>query len=102
MCDNVLVTLILCFFAVPFTAFILFDSVGSIPCSEDFVPQMVCGCCYIQCFPNFGVCSPPPEAKALQFLTEKPAATTDAPAATEPMERGGDKEDPAMEESLQE
>ncbi len=101
ICRNVA---LISFLDVCFTAWslsIIYHSVGSIPCSEDFVPQIVCGCCYLQCFPEFGLCRPPPESKALEFLTEKPAASRDAPAATE-MDRGGDKEDLAMEENVPE
>ena len=37
----------------------------SFPFSEDFVPEMVCACCFFSCKPNTGFMQPPPYSKAL-------------------------------------
>ncbi len=61
-------------------------SVASFPFSDDFVPQPVCGCCFIQCLPEFGICLPTAECKALEGLTgETPTAAK--PVEAETMER---------------
>lgn len=61
-------------------------SVGSLPCNDEFVKEPVCGCCYLQCLPEFGCCLPPPVSPALERLTGE---APEAPAA-EKMERSED------------
>lgn len=66
------------------------QSVASLPFHPDYINEVVCGFCYVQCLPQFGCCVAPPVAPAFTILkntqsSSAAAATTNT--TTEPMER---------------
>jgi len=66
-------------------SFLCCYSVASIPCSEEYVPDAVCACCFLQCAPTVGCCKPPPDCAALDKLS-KPLTSTE-------MDRGDDQKE---------
>ena len=65
------------------------QSVASLPFHPDYVNDVVCGMCFLQCYPHRGCCVAPPVAKAFTILkhTQSSASAAAAAAAAEPMER---------------
>jgi hypothetical protein len=52
-----------------------FQSVASLPFHPDYVNDVVCGCCYIQCLPKCGCCAAPPVANAFTILKDTQSST---------------------------
>lgn len=50
--------------------------VFSFPCSDQYVDECVCACCFLQCCPKFGCCAPPPECPALEKIDKGPKKAT--------------------------